>query len=131
MNSKLTVAIILPLLFSSCATRQYTDELPYCSWSQDGSRWPTHQVDTKNFFIATALGLNEQANIALTGGVPKFESLWDIQGHLIEIKSNSNGIVGAIDTQASCQLTPNAFNGRQVGRYKYDELIKLNYIKRP
>jgi hypothetical protein len=130
-NLKLVGILLIPFLFASCATNKAPDELVYCPWSQDDSRWPKHQTNTKNFFWAAAMGLNEIALRELTGGEPKFERRWDNQGHLIETQSNSSGIVAAFDTRASCYLTPKAYGMRQVGRYTYDDLIRLNFIRRP
>jgi hypothetical protein len=128
---KIGIILITPFLLTSCASNKAPEKLVYCSWSLDDSRWPTHQTNTRNLFFAAAMGLNEIALRELTGGEPKFERRWDNQGHLIEIQSNSNGIVAAFDTRASCYLTPKAYGMRQVGRYTYDDLIRLNFIRRP
>ena len=116
------------IVFGGCASNEFERKLVYCSWSQDDSRWPVHKTNKRNYFIASALGAQDAAYQELTGGPPKFVRSWDIEGHLIEVQSNSYGIVAAFDTYSSCYLTPLGYSMRKVGKYTIDELIKNNFI---
>ncbi len=110
------VMSILIISLVGCASNEIEKQVAYCPWSQDDSRWPVHKTNTRNYFIASALGAQDSAYKELTGGVPKLERKRDIAGHIIHVQSNSFGIVFAFDTFSNCYLTPLAYSARKVGR---------------
>jgi len=110
------ITIIFAILLGGCASTEIERPLAYCAWSQDDSRWPLHKTNMRNYLIASALGAQESALKELTGGTLKFERKRDREGHVIEVKSNSFGIISAYDTLANCYLTPLAYSTKKVGR---------------
>ena len=113
----------------SCASSEPRKELNYCQWSQDSSRWIGHQPDWSKAFAAALFGEKDTASNFVTGGMLTRARMFDNQGHSIEIVTNNSGILSVEDLTSNCYLTPQAHYDRQVGRFNYQDLVRMNIFK--
>ncbi len=121
--------LLMALLLLGCASGKKVQELNYCTWSLDNSRWAAHRPDWSNAFIASLFSQSDTALQHITGGQIKRENVFDNEGHVIQVTSNNLGIQTVEDLTSQCYLTPIAFEERKVGVFSYQDLVLMKVIK--